>query len=60
MDKSFKRFAGRLGVRIMGRSKYLLRTIAVDAMVNHQLYLFFPKASLDTKNVKLVHNYGRR
>ena len=39
MDKTFGLSAGIPGVRIPGGGKCSLKTIAVDARVNHQLYL---------------------
>ena len=41
MDKTFGLSAGRSGVRIPGRGKYSLRTIAVDAIVKYPLYFMF-------------------
>ena len=41
MDKTFEINAGRSGVRIPGRSKCSLRTIAVDSRINYQHYQLF-------------------
>ena len=40
MDKTLGLGTGRSGVRILGRGKCSLRTIAVNARVNNLLYLF--------------------
>ena len=39
MEKTFESFAGTW-VRIPGRVKWLLKTIAVNARVNHELYQY--------------------
>ena len=41
MDKTFRLSAGRSGVRIPGRGKFLLRTKVIDAMINYPLFYFF-------------------
>ena len=41
MDKTLELSAGRLGVRIPGRGKCLLKTIAIDARVKYPLYLTY-------------------
>ena len=50
MDKTLGLSAGRSGVRIPGRGKCSLRTIAVDARVNYPLYLL-------TFKINFLHDF---